>query len=558
MSSATATPAAKASVQPRLGSFETIPLWAWFLVVPLLCHLGFSWIGFNPTDDGWMLAVARRLAEGELPHRDFIFVRPAFSALLEVPLYWWGGDHVIWISRLQGWLTLAVPCWIWSGWAAGAAPRLIRFTLYLGALLLCAHSFPVMGWHSIDGMLFCALAVLCLQRERWQVAFFLGGVAALCRQNFVLFPPLLLLSAGLPPSRWVAAGFWSAAPSLIYLGVMAAGGAAGDFWQQVWAVKGKLWDVAIACYLYNSTFWIGLVTGVTIEWVRRFGSKRPWRPWAQAAGLASVGVLLALALWRSPGHYHMASLALFGLVLGWTLAAWRAAPRTDRLWLGGGLAVSWTTAISIGYNSPALTSGILLLLLWRLLHLPEKPSSHLPSSVVGTWLAVLAAIAFSFSHARQTFPYRDRAVADLTNEVGEVLAGGAGLRTTLINSLLLEDLQKLTQQLEKEQRPYVIVTDFSAAWIRSAQSNLLPVEWAQETELGYSEPLKARVFAALKQLPRGSRVVVQKFFASEIQYGAFPIPDIPYYFLQNWVQQVGNKVGETPCFFVYELPVAAP
>src|SRR5688500_14762311 len=85
-----------------------------WLPVPLACHVGYSWIGFNPTDDGWLPAVARRLVEGEVPHRDFIFVRPVLSALLQVPLVVWGGDHVVWLSRLWGWLTLAAVCWIWT------------------------------------------------------------------------------------------------------------------------------------------------------------------------------------------------------------------------------------------------------------------------------------------------------------------------------------------------------------------------------------------------------------------------------------------------------------
>ena len=87
---------------------------AW-LIAPLVAHLAFSWIGFNPTDDGWLQAVARRLADGEVPHRDFIFVRPALSAILQVPLVWWAGEHVIAMSRLWGWLTLGAVCWLWTG-----------------------------------------------------------------------------------------------------------------------------------------------------------------------------------------------------------------------------------------------------------------------------------------------------------------------------------------------------------------------------------------------------------------------------------------------------------
>ena len=107
-------PASHATVSFSLSSL------AW-LLLPAACHIGFSWIGFNPTDDGWLQAVARRIADGQLPHRDFIFVRPALSAVFQVPLVWWGGDFVIWLSRLWGWVTLAAVCWIWSAIEANPA-----------------------------------------------------------------------------------------------------------------------------------------------------------------------------------------------------------------------------------------------------------------------------------------------------------------------------------------------------------------------------------------------------------------------------------------------------
>ena len=70
------------------------------LAVPLAAHLLFSWIGFNPTDDGFTLAYSRRLLEGQVPHRDFILLRPALSPLLHVPVVALGEAYTFWLSRL--------------------------------------------------------------------------------------------------------------------------------------------------------------------------------------------------------------------------------------------------------------------------------------------------------------------------------------------------------------------------------------------------------------------------------------------------------------------------
>src|SRR5690349_11471336 len=82
-------------------------------LAPLVTHLAFSWIGFNPTDDGFVLAYGRRLLDGQVPHRDFITIRPVGSALLHLPELWLGGDRVLAASRLTWWCELAFVAWIW-------------------------------------------------------------------------------------------------------------------------------------------------------------------------------------------------------------------------------------------------------------------------------------------------------------------------------------------------------------------------------------------------------------------------------------------------------------
>lgn len=77
----------------------------------LFSHVLYSPLGFNATDEGWMLAGSRRLLDGEVPHRDFISLRPAGSSLLHVPEVAFGGDHVILLSRLAAWIQYGVIAW---------------------------------------------------------------------------------------------------------------------------------------------------------------------------------------------------------------------------------------------------------------------------------------------------------------------------------------------------------------------------------------------------------------------------------------------------------------
>src|SRR3954454_6299603 len=84
------------------------------LTVTISAHVLFSWMGFTPTDEGFTLAYSRRLMDGQIPHRDFIIIRPFLSPLLHIPLLIWGGGYVFWISRLFVWCELASIAWLWT------------------------------------------------------------------------------------------------------------------------------------------------------------------------------------------------------------------------------------------------------------------------------------------------------------------------------------------------------------------------------------------------------------------------------------------------------------
>ncbi len=526
---------------------------AW-LIAPLVAHLAFSWIGFNPTDDGWLQAVARRLADGEVPHRDFIFVRPALSAILQVPLVWWAGEHVIAMSRLWGWLTLGAVCWLWTGRVAAGTAPITRHALYLVSLALSAHTFPVMAWHSIDGLLLASLAVVMAARDTAgsrRVAFMLVGLAALCRQNFGLFAPWLMLAVGGPPGRWFSAAFWSLVPPLLYFAAMGVMGAGADFVHQITATgSGFLFLVGVQGFFTEPWFLSALAGGFALGWVQRRTSAA-WPRWFAFLWCAGA---LAFALSQSPWWYRHASFALHGLVIGLG-AAWAGAlSKSDRLHVVAAAGLAWTVAISLGTNHPALATGVLILALWRLLQLSPVPAADRPPPRILLPLTAAVAVA-ALTFARHRFPYLDRPANELTSDAGTALRGAAGLRTNAVTQATLADLQTLTARLEAENRPHVILTDFAAVWIRSPRPNPLPCEWPQETELGYDRALFLRVFRALRDLPPEARVVVQKYLIADGGWQQTPMPaQTSYYFVQNWVSSHCSKRGETAYFVLYAPP----
>ena len=552
-------------IPPAPFALHRLAPWAW-LLLPLACHLGFSWIGFNPTDDGWLQAVARRMLDGEFPHRDFIFVRPALSALLQVPVVWLGGEHTIWLSRLWGWLTIGGLSWIWSGFALpGRTPWAVRYPLFAAVFFLTAHVFPVMAWHTLDGILLCSLAVALAARgtpDGLRAAFVCVGLAALCRQNFALFTPFLVLASP-DPRRWTAM-FWAALPPVAYLAATAAAGCLPEFIHQAAATGGAFKGAAIDRFTQTPVFLWAIPVGALAGFVIHFAGRRP----GAAGGLLVLLTALVAAgfaavnLWSGAGGFHLGAFKFFGFALGLVLAvavAGRGWPGAERLTLVAGLGLTWVTTISLGWNSPALMTGVLLVLVWRgghrLLADAGQPAERWSQGVA---LISLVAIGAAFWHARQLYPYRDRAAAELRFEVGDVLPGAAGMRTNELTYAVLADLRQLIAQCEAEHQPYAILTDCAAVWIRSPQRNLLPAEWPQETELGYDAKLVNRVVDAVRGLPPGSRVFVQRVLISELSLGLYGVPlEWNYYFVQNWVRKHARRTGESRFFEVY-LPPAPP
>ncbi|MFI5336671.1 MAG: hypothetical protein ACHQ5A_07795, partial [Opitutales bacterium] len=260
----------------------------------------------------------------------------------------------------------------------------------------------------------------------------------------------------------------------------------------------------------------------------------------------------------NPIAYLAATFVLFGLVLGLSLVALaRVVPAGDRLTLVAGAGLAWVTAISIGYNNPALVAGVLLLLLWRLLHLLSPDGPAAPAGLAVALVAVLLPVTAALLHARQTYPYRDQSANRLRWEVGPVLAGGAGLRTNVFTHDTLAELQVLTARLAADRHRYALLTDGAAFWIRSPQRNPLPCDWPQETELGNSPELAGRMLASLRQLPPGSRIIVQKFLLSDYAWRLEPMAqEFQAYSLQNWVRRHCHRMDESVFFEIYAPPGA--
>jgi hypothetical protein len=147
--------------------------------------------GFSPIDDGYLLGLGHRVAQGQEIYRDFQFYRTPLSVYLQAGMIQWLGDSytvyaskVFWaveVTLMVGFLSLIYRRWL----DALTLTVTLCATLVYSALLL---SFP---WYTYDGMFFAVLFGVSLLRRNFMLAGIFAGLAFLCKQSFVVIIPTL-------------------------------------------------------------------------------------------------------------------------------------------------------------------------------------------------------------------------------------------------------------------------------------------------------------------------------------------------------------------------------
>jgi len=457
------------------------------------------------------------------------------------------------------------------------------------AFCFSAHIFPVMPWHTIDGLFFASLGVMLAWTKsggQRLAGFLLVGMAPLFRQNFAFLIPGTLIATG-AWRRKLAWGF-ACLPTGSYIAYLAANGAIADAVMQLTSYGlGDLVRRGFAVYVLNAGFPVGLLLGFLGAYLQPGGHSRneagsPFagtmaQPIAQLTfTLVPISVILSL-LYGGMLFTREPSYGLFGAVAGaalfrWARKSWQPPYLTADVLA---LLLAWAASLSTGYNTPALASGPLVLFL--AVASREKPDSpDLPGRKISTsprplreWhgvssttnlpkrcpsrallLALVAATLVSFAAARTEYIYNEKPARYLTWDLGDVLAGGKNIKTDNNTYAVLRDFQVARRIAKGAGHIYCVIPDLSVIWVRGPEPNPLSIDWPQETELRKPR-LVERVEGELESLKGDLVIIVQKFRADTLASGVAPLPQqhsplVPYV-ISHFV-----KMAETAYFELYK------
>lgn len=525
---------------------------AFLILVPLVFHLLFSWMGFTPTDEGVTLAHSRRIVDGQVPHRDFIMIRPFVSPLIHAPIVLFGGNYTFWLSRLFVWCQLSLIAWLWVSMIG----RLVSFhfsatTRLLIALMVFAtsvHTKHLTAWHTIDGLLFAAIGLALVtkpSRALKLLGYFLIGFAPLCKQNFaflVLLSPIIM-------GDWRQLRYWSAAatPALLYLIFLVFANCLSDALFQL-ASASDFVPIIIRHYP-AAVILLSMAAGyITVSLSLRQRASSSGVNARVTISLLYVVPVLGAGVSLSVGSWANISFALFGLSTGVCAFLIKNVPhRTGekRVFLLS-LATAFSASLSGGYTSPALASGPLLatLVLFVFDRYKNDYGQFLYRSL---WIASIV-ILLGFGWARTRYIYRDRPATQLTMSLGDVLLGGRLIYTNRNTYEFMKDLKTAVEFVESSGKEYAIITDAAAFWVKAHQENRLPAVWP----IDLSPPLMNRFIGAMESRRGGTIFIVQKVQTTSLANGFAPLPASDDYASARYARTHFTKVYETNFFELYK------
>src|SRR5215203_1341369 len=515
---------------------------AFLVVVPTVAHLLFSWRGFAPVDDGFTLAYSRRILEGQIPHRDFIIIRPFVSPLLHTPFVLFGGDYTFWISRLFVWFQFACISWAWVCIINRAFDNPFNNTtkLFIALVSFAAsvHYFVLTAWHTVDGLFLSSIGLwilLAQKHTRWRViGYLLIAAAYLCKQSFLFVAPLSVLILG----DWREKKYWIATtlPAAGYCAYLLTTGSVSEATLQLTA-QTSIVSTGVGSYVNYGTL-LGLLAGYCSMFLLSTNAAslvraRRLSNYAGASILVAVtAAFIAIGLYR--GSLAAVSFGVVGMVLGVVLYL---------VWKG------------IGPGEDKVSVSILALLLGPLFttlaaFVYSRRESLNPKFLWTTLAIAGAAILLGFVVARPYYIYREQPSSELTKSLDEVLPGGRLIYTNPNTYEFLVDLRNAADMISERNRKYAIIPDVPGYWVQSKQTNPLLVDWRQPVELG-NQYLLDRVTSDLAAKRGEVTVLVQKVHAFYLADGFVPLDDDQYAVVQ-YVRANFSKTYETEFFEFYE------
>jgi len=530
----------------------------------LILHIGFripSGEGFNPSDEGVVLAQSWRILKGEIPHHDFISLRPAGSGFFHLIDFVLPGPLIIvskWLTLIEYLIysitiSLLLINLLFRDTRPAFRNRLVAGSVILSALLNVNH-YNLFAWTTIDALFWFSVALYGYYRYQGKensnnlwifVAVATSIISALCRQTFALPAAVLMILLLIRilremKPRTLVAYVAGLTPGIAYLLMLLVTGSFREFLVQMTG-RTELWETGFVrffnAFWHSPAVWIMIPVIVTLlckRWYQETGKKtgRIESIIITQKYVIIIGIILgSILVFIMPERlFGMALLMLWLTVAALVLVLageGHVAGKEIILWV---LLLAWTSSISAGDNAPVFATGLLavsaLLLLIR--HLPTLKAYRTPVYLTGFLLVVLLGL---YVKAQKENNYRDLPTARLTIAGGTLFRDLAGVRVNPELASYLQDIRRIYHDCGSPAGRFAVWPNNAIVYRFLESRNPFPLDWMQQPEFAGSEE---RLMKQVEELLNGQElfILVEKFNVKWIAGEKVPLNpgsgDYPY------------------------------
>ncbi|MFO1150481.1 MAG: hypothetical protein U1E62_19040 [Alsobacter sp.] len=437
--------------------------------------------GLAIEDSGFVLSLSWRIWNGQVPFRDFVYIRPDVSPYLHAVTFAFGNYAVMadrWLTVGQIAVSALATTSVTLGYLRGRDDHALFWSGACCAFVIGAHNFPLYGWHTVDGVFFATLGFFFMDRRRFLLAGVAFMLAGLCKQNFMVVPVFALAATlAVRPRDVVGLALGMVLILLGWLGLLLLHGALAPMAQQIFSgatTVGDVWSAGVLMYLQNMMLpavWKSaagaLVVGAALSYVAGIRNGL----YGGYAAFLTFGVLSfgwsayvkvqqdptyhfsVGTFWFSSAAFVVCSLLVLGVVaLRVRRAGPAALPEISRaVPTLGMLLTAWSASISWGYPIPAPP----VVLVAPIFLVRDRLVAVLGLMV--TTAAGLLAFGYALSYA-----FGESTRVDLLEDVPPELSRAAGMRTSRATAERLRELKMLADKYGKDR--LAILPSFPVAY----------------------------------------------------------------------------------------------
>lgn len=497
--------------------------------------------GFNPTDDGWILSQSWRLLQGEVPHLDFISLRPVTSGLLHsihffspLPLE----VSARWFTVFQ----IFTCSFIWTFILFKAFPLPVKtdknlyftfFQLLIFTFTLSNFNFGIFPWTTTDAVFFASLSFLFFGKIYDQnnslikkdipviVSLILISIAVTCRQSFIFLAIILFLFTIIKYFKekkivkLIIIIIIGTLPFWIYTGYLFKNNAFVPFIEQM-TCRNELFDTAVIRYIKNfiktPLFGMHCILFAALIYLFFKEKKTNLRDRINYVKNILLGyknyILLMLVLYAILEFSYILSLfitedimfrnatfELFWIFVMVTILALIIIEfnKIQKFYIFSVLILSWSGSISLGANSPVFTKGIAAVLMFLMIaHCiyklkPEWYDIFNSKKMRIFYSCLLILIIIVSLLGQRRINYRDRESSKLTTCLGDIFPEFGKIKTNpeLYNYYL--DFKKIYNDYHLHNK-FVMLPANPIIYPLMKSKNPFPIDWMDHYEYVNYEP----------------------------------------------------------------------